>query len=42
MTNSEYIRKEDREEYRNFCKHHLPAFGRALPWSFGTTQMPKV
>jgi len=25
-----YIREEDRQEYQNFCKHHLPRFGRPL------------
>ena len=26
-----YVREEDRQEYRRFCQHHLPAFSRALP-----------
>jgi hypothetical protein len=31
MNDIEYIREEDRMEYRNFCMHHLPRFGSALP-----------
>lgn len=26
-----YVREGDKEEYRRFCRHHLPAFSRALP-----------
>jgi hypothetical protein len=31
MTDTEYIREEDRQEYRKFCMHHLPHFGRPPP-----------
>lgn len=30
MTDNEYIREQDRQEYRNFCMHHIPNFGRPL------------
>jgi hypothetical protein len=26
-----YVREQDRQEYRKFCAHHIPAFSRALP-----------
>jgi hypothetical protein len=29
MTPSDYVREEDRQEYRKFCKHHLPNLARA-------------
>jgi hypothetical protein len=31
MSETTYIGEEDRQEYRRFCKHHLPAFARAMP-----------
>jgi hypothetical protein len=31
MTDIEYIREQDRLEYRRFCAHHLPRFSRQLP-----------
>jgi hypothetical protein len=31
MSVIEYVRDEDRQEYRRFCAHHLPRFGRSLP-----------
>jgi hypothetical protein len=31
MSDVEYIREQDRQEYRNFCKHHIPSFARSLP-----------
>ena len=30
MTDTEYIREQDRQEYRNFCMHHIPNFARPL------------
>src|SRR5271169_3549265 len=27
----DYIREEDKDEYRRFCMHHLPSFGRQMP-----------
>ena len=40
MTDSNsYIREEDRQEYRNFCLHHIRSFGRPLPpeiWHYTT------
>jgi hypothetical protein len=31
MNDVEYIREQDRQEYQNFGRHHLPYFGRSLP-----------
>ena len=28
MSTIEYVREEDRQEYRKFCMHHIPAFRR--------------
>jgi hypothetical protein len=31
MSGTEYVRDEDKEEYRKFCMHHARGFGRAMP-----------
>lgn len=31
MIDAVYVREQDRQEYRNFCMHHLRSFGRTLP-----------
>jgi len=41
MVEFEYVRQEDLEEYRRFCRHHLPAFSRPMPgelWHYTTAQ----
>src|SRR6266849_10995673 len=41
MSDIEYVREQDRQEYRNFCMHHIPRFARQLPpelWHYTTAE----